>query len=141
MTAPTVAEIAEAKSAIAWLFFNRRYTNVCEGVFYDPSQLSKDQIERVDMVWAELESLGVIRAHHTGASPMTGKMTAAHLEAAAKQIGPMQLRVTRCENYSGEHREWTEYITLPKGCYIFAEIVAALTVHLATQIEGADDAG
>lgn len=56
------ATIAAAKSAIAWLFFSRRLTNVCEGVFYDPSQLSKDQIERVDMVWAELEAVGALRA-------------------------------------------------------------------------------
>lgn len=58
----TPGDIARAKSAIAWLFFNRRYTNVCEGIFYDQSQLSKDQMERVDMVWAELEALGAVRA-------------------------------------------------------------------------------
>lgn len=56
------SEIARAKSAIAWLFFNRRHANVCEGIFYDQSQLSKDQMERVDMVWAELEALGAVRA-------------------------------------------------------------------------------
>ena len=60
MTDP--AAIAGGKSAIAWLFFNRRLTNVCEGVFYGPQQLSKDQIERVDMVWNELEALGLVRA-------------------------------------------------------------------------------
>jgi hypothetical protein len=56
-----VHDLARAKSAIAWLFFDRRYTNVCEGVFYSPEQLSSGQMERVDMVWDEI--LPLIEAH------------------------------------------------------------------------------
>lgn len=61
----------EAKSAIAWLFSDRRYTNVDEGVFYSPENLSLDQIKRVDMVFDAL-------------APIIDEMVGAEREACAK---------------------------------------------------------
>jgi hypothetical protein len=66
---------------------------------------------------------------------------AAAREAAAvervKNLGPLPLRVLKQENYSGEHREWMETYTIPKGCHIFDDIAAAIR-QTATKGEGHD---
>ena len=54
-------------------------------------------------------------------------MTLDQLSAAAKDIssklGPFKFNLKRQDNYSGEHREWNEELTLPVGAALTEQIV------------------
>jgi hypothetical protein len=52
-------------------------------------------------------------------------------EAVVREIGPMILRVKQQENYSGEHREWFESVTVPRGCGFFQDIADAIAARKA----------
>ena len=49
------------------------------------------------------------------------------LSAAAKAIsyklGPFKFNLKRQDNYSGEHREWNEELTLPAGAALTEQII------------------
>lgn len=50
----------------------------------------------------------------------------------AETIGPFKLKYKQTENYSGEHREWNEYLTVPQGC---PDIVEAAVPAIALAIQ------
>ena len=55
----------------------------------------------------------------------------------AEEVGQFILKVKHQENYSGEHREWFEDMTVPAGnpCVVEAIIPVALAMHTARQPE------
>jgi hypothetical protein len=59
------------------------------------------------------------------APPMGSVMPEAEIEALADSLGPFKFNVTKHEDYSGEHREWSEEYTLPVGAALTRQIVAA----------------
>ncbi len=64
----------------------------------------------------------IAAAHERGAAEER-----ARLLAELRDFGPYKMSYTKQEDYSGEHREWTAYMTLPKGCNVFCEIADALS--------------
>lgn len=64
--------------------------------------------------------------------------TAEQLELArecAETIGPFKLTYVQHENYSGEHREWNEYLNVPQGC---PDIVEAAIPAIALAIQATE---
>ncbi len=43
-----------------------------------------------------------------------------------ENFGPQEIKILRKEDYSGEHREWFEPITLPRRCTVYEPIAAAI---------------
>lgn len=62
---------------------------------------------------------------------MTTNPTDAQMKLArecAAMIGPFKLKYVKSENYSGEHREWNECLTVPQGCADITEAAISAIV-------------
>ena len=57
----------------------------------------------------------------------------------AGKIGPFKLKYWKSENYSGEHREWSEYLDVPQGNPDVAEAAATVIQQAFAERDGEID--
>lgn len=76
------------------------------------------------------------------ASPTKGTDMSQTIEKVAsdiaKNLGPFTMKLLREENYSGEHREWYEEITIPRDADIVREITKAAIAAWNTRASDAE---